>query len=131
MRRVSQLEEPAYLKPYSRAVKRHGAEFRALLWASKRTQELRFEALLRQFDPAGLTVLDLGCGRADLLDFLISHGNAPARYVGIEGVDALAREAEKQPAAKIIRADFVRSPRRIYDARADVIFCSGALNTIE
>jgi len=59
---VSSPEQPTYLQPYSRAVKRHGPDFRALLWASRRTQEQRFEALAHVADPTGLSILDLGCG---------------------------------------------------------------------
>jgi SAM-dependent methyltransferase len=133
MRRVSSVEEPAYLQPYARAVRRHGGgDFRALLWASRRTQELRFDALLKQADPTGLAVLDLGCGRADLLDFMIQRGQKPRRYVGVEGVRELADSAvaKNLPDCRILVADFVREPRRLSVANADVIYCSGALNTI-
>jgi SAM-dependent methyltransferase len=131
-------DQPDYLQPYARAVKRHGgADFRALLWASRRTQEQRFDALLKLADPTGLAVLDLGCGRADFLDFLIARGKSPRRYVGLEGVRELADAAEAKQRdghddvdARIIVADFVREPRRMR-VGADVVFCSGALNTIE
>ncbi|MEA2734359.1 MAG: hypothetical protein QOE14_810, partial [Humisphaera sp.] len=83
-------------------------------------------------EPTGLTILDLGCGRADLLDFLIARGTPPRKYIGVEGVRELAEAAEskRQPDARIITADFVREPRRL-EVGADVILCSGALNTIE
>src|SRR5215212_725418 len=102
------MEQPSYLQPYARAVKRHGPDFRALLWASRRTQEQRFEALAKLADPTGLTVLDLGCGRADLLDFFIARGTPPRKYIGIEGVRELASAAEDKqtPHAKIICGDF-------------------------
>ena len=74
---MSGSDQPAYLQPYARAVKRHGPDFRALLWASRRTQELRFDALAKLANPTGLSVLDVGCGRADLLDFFISRDMLP------------------------------------------------------
>lgn len=125
-------QQPTYLQPYSRAVKRHGPDFRALLWASRRTQEQRFEALAHVVDPTGLTMLDLGCGRADFLDFLINRGTVPKKYIGVEGVRELAEAAENKniDGARIMIADFVREPRRM-QVGADVIYCSGALNTIE
>ena len=86
-----------------------------------------------QIRPTGLTILDLGCGRADLLDFLINRGTPPKKYIGLEGVRELAEAAENKNAngiARIIIADFVREPRRM-QVSADVIYCSGALNTIE
>src|SRR5439155_19647702 len=126
-------EHPAYLQPYARAVRRHGPDFRALLWASRQTQETRFEAMLQLADPTGRAVLDLGCGCADLLDFLLAHGFAPSRYVGLEGVDELADAAESKghAIAQIARVDFVREPGRIAAAKADIVFCSGAFNTID
>jgi SAM-dependent methyltransferase len=131
MRPVSAAQPPTYLQPYARAVKRHGPDFRALLWASRRTQEQRFDALVKLVDPTGLTVLDVGCGRADLYDFLVTRGMKPKRYFGIEGVRELAESAENKRIgnARIIVADFVREPKRM-QVNADIVFCSGALNTI-
>jgi hypothetical protein len=126
-------EQPAYLQPYARAVRRHGAaDLRALLWASRQTQATRFAALLSMADPSGLTVLDLGCGNADLLDFLIARGHVPQRYVGLEGVADLAESARKKghAMAEIIGGDFVRDARAM-DVGADITFCSGALNTLD
>ena len=83
-------------------------------------------------DPTGLSILDLGCGRADFLDFLVARGTSPKKYFGLEGVRELAEAAENKrvDGSRIIIADFVREPRRMQVA-ADVIYCSGALNTIE
>jgi phospholipid N-methyltransferase len=129
---VKPTDPPSYLQPYARAVKRHGADFRALLWASKRTQALRFDAMVRLQDPSGLAMLDLGCGRGDFLDFLIARGMKPSRYIGLEGVPELASAAreKRHPHARIIRADFVHEPDRMR-VGADVVYCSGAFNTIE
>jgi len=127
-------EQPAYLPPYARAVKRHAAsDYRARLWASRRTQALRFDALLRMANPAGLSMLDLGCGAGDLLDFLIARNAAPDRYIGIEGVAELAdaADAKRHANATILRTDFVAEPIHLVVADADIIYCSGALNTID
>jgi len=126
------VEQPNYLQPYARAVREHGAEFPALLWASPQTQAMRFEAMAQLQDPTGLTVLDLGCGRADFLEWMIRNGMPPRKYVGIEAMAELADAAEEKrlTGANIIRADFVREPFRM-QIRADVVYCSGAFNTIE
>src|SRR2546423_14466740 len=73
-----------YLTPYREAASRHGDRFGSLLWASPRTQAARFDAICRLAHLAGKRVLDAGCGRADLMDFMISRGIEPAEYVGIE-----------------------------------------------
>ena len=124
--------EPSYLAPYVRAASRHGAGFSSLLWASPRTQTARFAALTRLVGLNDKSLLDVGCGRADLLDFLLERNIRPAHYVGLEGVPALAEaaEAKRHPDAMIVRADFVREPLRLF-VGADVVVFSGSLNTLD
>ena len=131
-RDVPSIEEPEYLKPYLRAAERHGGGFRALLWASTLTQTKRFDALARLCDFTGKSVLDVGCGRADLLDFLLKRGREPDHYVGLEAVGALADEAEAKHHERciIVRSDFIAQPARMF-VGADIIAISGALNTLE
>jgi len=123
-----------YLLPYRRAADKHGADFPSLLWASPQTQAARFDAIERLGRLHGKSVLDVGCGRADLLDFLLDRGVRPADYVGIEAVDELAAAAEakrrRMKDVRILRADFVREPLRLFVA-ADVVVFSGSLNTVE
>ena len=90
---------PPYLAPYLRAARSHGGGFRSLLWASPDTQAARFDAITRVRDLRGRSVLNVGCGRADLLDFLIARGLRPADYVGIEAVPDLAGAAERKAPA--------------------------------
>jgi SAM-dependent methyltransferase len=125
-------ERPDYLEPYQQAARRHGAGFGSLLWASPRTQAARFDAMCRLVDFGGRSVLDVGCGRADFLDFLIERGVWPASYIGIEGVAELAAAAreKRHSNATIVEADFVAEPARLF-AGAQVVAISGALNTMD
>ncbi len=126
--------EPAYLKPYLAAARRFGSGFGSLLWASPRTQALRFDALIRAAGAdalRGRRVLDVGCGRADLLDHLHRRRVDPGRYVGIEAVEDLAAAVERKPAAAVVRGDFVRRPELMAAAGADAVLISGALNTMD
>jgi SAM-dependent methyltransferase len=129
---VADFETPDYLLPYSRAVKRHGAGFGSLLWASPTTQATRFAAFETLCELHGRSILDVGCGRADLLEYLISKGIQPCDYIGIEAMDVLAEAAEtkKLPRCTIVHADFVREPIRLF-AGADVVLFSGSLNTLD
>jgi SAM-dependent methyltransferase len=135
-RTLSKNSVPAepYLLPYLRAADKHGADFASLLWASPQTQAARFDAIERLGRLHGKSVLDVGCGRADLLDFLLDRGVRPADYVGIEAVEELAAAAEtkgrRMEGLRVLRADFVREPLRLFVA-ADVVVFSGSLNTIE
>jgi hypothetical protein len=124
-------ERPDYLEPYERAARRHGAGFGALLWASPQTQGLRFEAMRRLIDFHGKRVLDVGCGRADLLDYLIAKKVRVASYTGIEGVATLAEAARTKghAACEIVTADFLAQPERMAIG-AQVIVISGSLNTM-
>jgi hypothetical protein len=127
---------PEYLAPYLSAAKRYGGGFGSLLWASPRTQALRFDALIRAVGSEairGRRVLDVGCGRADLLDHLRRRDVFPHEYIGIEGVAELADAAERKGYlnATIVRGDFVRQPSLLREAAADVVVISGSLNTME
>jgi SAM-dependent methyltransferase len=127
--------DPTYLVPYLRAAEVYGSAFASLLWASPDTQAARFDAVCRVVDMTGAAVLDVGCGRADLLDFLNRRGVVLAEYLGIEAVPDLASAAEAKALrsplpARIIRGDFVREPARLF-VGADVVVFSGSLNTAD
>src|SRR5205085_11899167 len=87
---MNALTQPEYLQPYLSAVRRHGRGFGSLLWASPHTQAARFDAFVRLCALEGRSILDAGCGRADLLDFLLARGIRPDHYTGLEAVDTLA-----------------------------------------
>jgi SAM-dependent methyltransferase len=121
-----------YLRPYLRAVKRHGAGFESLLWASPQTQAARFDAIVRACNLTGLSLLDAGCGRGDLLGFLLGRGIEPAHYLGIEAVPELVKAARRKGHARcmIVEADFVLEPKRLFAGADAIIFC-GSLNTLD
>lgn len=124
--------KPTYLQPYLSATRWHGSAFRSLLWESRKAQATRFDALARlcQFD--GHSILDVGCGRADLLDFLIARGIQPKHYTGLEAIEPLAKSARRKgrPNSLIVNADFVADPDRMFSA-ADIVIFSGSLTTLE
>jgi hypothetical protein len=78
------------------------------------------------------TLLDVGCGRADLLDYLLARGVRPHDYTGIEAVEPLAdaAQAKAPPRCTILRADFLKEPIRMF-VGAEVVYFSGSLNTLD
>jgi hypothetical protein len=125
-------DTPNYLQPYVNAAKRHGAGFGTLLWASPRTQAARFKALLGAVNVEGQKVLDVGCGRADLLEYILSAGALPEMYVGLEALEELATAAEVKRLNNclIVRGDFVREPG-LMEVGADIVVFCGSLNTLD
>ena len=123
---------PDYLQPYANAAATHGGGFGSLLWASTHTQRARFDAIRRASDLSGKTVLDAGCGRADLLDYLVGMGIRIERYIGLEAIDELVAVAERKRSehCQIVRCDFVVEPKRLF-AATDWIVLSGSLNTLD
>lgn len=118
-----------YLRPYEDARQRRIRGVRALLWQDLRDQEIRFDAIVRSCPLAGRHVLDVGCGRAELLGYLREHGLCPSRYTGLEAQPWLVRAARSKcyPSGEIVTADFVREPEAML-VSADVIVFSGSLN---
>jgi hypothetical protein len=123
---------PDYLQPYANAAATHGGGFGSLLWASTHTQRARFDAIRRASDLNGKTILDAGCGRADLLDYLVGMGIRVEHYIGLEAIDELASAAERKRGERcqIVRCDFVVESKRLF-AATDWVVLSGSLNTLD
>ncbi|MFY9820752.1 MAG: methyltransferase domain-containing protein [Thermoanaerobaculia bacterium] len=122
---------PAYLFPYHDA-RQHGAKgIDALLWTSRAGQRIRFDVIARICPLAGKRILDVGCGRADLLGHLLARGIVPAHYTGMEMIPATLRSARRQgyENCAIVATDFVREPEKL-KVGADVVIFSGSLNTL-
>ena len=125
-------KKPAkYLRPYVDAIERHGGGFEALLWTSPQTQALRFAAMCQIYDFSNKSVVDVGCGRADFLDYLIGRNIPLDHYVGLEAIDQMAAAAELKHHrhCTIVRADFVTEPSRMFVGADVAVFC-GSLNTL-
>ena len=127
---IAPVIEPAdYLRPYLRATRHGRGGFNGLLWENPRAQALRFEVLAKACRMHRRSILDIGCGRADLLEFLLARGIRPSQYIGVEAVAALARAArrKKRPDCRILEADFTTDASAWVEA--DVLVFSGSLNT--
>jgi SAM-dependent methyltransferase len=120
-----------YLRPYVEAHRRRERGAAALLWDDRRSQEVRFDAIARNCPLAGLRILDVGCGRAELLGYLLARGIVPAHYTGLEAQPWLVRAARRKgyESCAIVAGDFVREPEKLR-LGADVIVFSGSLNLV-
>ena len=122
---------PFYLYPYHEARLQGVKGVPALLWSSREGQRVRFEAIARNCPLAGKKILDVGCGRADLLGFLLERDIVPDYYVGMDMIPEALRAArrKKYPRSEVLAADFVREPETL-QVGADVVVFSGSLNTL-
>ncbi len=122
---------PFYLLPYENARQQGAKGIHALLWTGLDAQRIRFDAIVRNCPLAGLRLLDVGCGRADLLGYLLERGIVPAHYTGVEMIPATLRAARRKRYERcdIVAADFVREPEKL-QVGADVVIFSGSLNTL-
>ncbi|MFD0749052.1 class I SAM-dependent methyltransferase [Mucilaginibacter calamicampi] len=106
----------------------HGSESSlALGWLNYNDQQIRFEALTGIADLKGKTILDAGCGYADLLVFLTTD-NQPAHYYGVEQIPELMEEAKNRyghlPSVTFIARNFMNADLPV----VDYVFASGSLN---
>lgn len=135
---MSAVAAKAYLEPYRKAVDAHGPTWGAQLWQSPSAQRARFEVLIEAAGLAGRSIADLGCGRADLAAYLVERGVGWGRYVGVEGVGAMAAEAGRLaaawPRAEVLEGDFIAdaglAERLVRECGVDAVVVSGALNTV-
>ena len=122
-----------YLEPYRQSVRDNGADsFDATLWASPRTQIKRFEIFESMLPMETLRVLDAGCSRGDMADYLLNSGGF-ASYVGIDGVPEVIEHARTRalPGCLFVCGDFVAHPELLATGDPEVICISGSLNTMQ
>jgi len=98
----------------------------ALGWRERASQIRRFEVLAGVGDLTGRSVLDVGCGHADLKAFLDRRFTG-FEYLGIDQMPEFVAEARDRYRGRadttIVRADFTTAPL----PRADYVLASGAL----
>lgn len=114
------------------SIQRYGYKPQALFWSSKSIQELRFrkliEAIPESMQSSSFSLLDVGCGFADLLDYL-QEQNTTVDYVGIDLAPAMITAAQNlHPQVRFYQGD-------IFDAdfanqSFDFVVLSGALNEV-
>ncbi|PFG57829.1 methyltransferase family protein [Vibrio sp. ES.051] len=100
---------------------------RALGWQDKYSQISRFEALCRGLNLDATSILDIGCGYGDLLEFVELSGQSPKRYIGIDQQKRFVSDARKRnfrTPSDFICGDF----SRFVLPRCDYVFASGSLN---
>jgi SAM-dependent methyltransferase len=69
---------------YSALLRQHGDSPAAVQYSDRETQRLRFKYLVEMGIPKEATVLDFGCGTADLASYLEEEHDFRGKYVGYD-----------------------------------------------
>jgi SAM-dependent methyltransferase len=117
---------------YERRVNGTRPGYDILDWSSREAQNIRFDVLVQtmQRELAGAStpsLLDVGCGMADLAAYL-EDGEVDVAYTGADITFKVVREAlRRAPSRRLLLADvFSAAP---FGAESfDVLFCSGVFN---
>lgn len=121
------LDESAVFRYHRQRIKEYGAGSPGALGWLPDGQLIRFEVLSQIGDLAHCSVLDVGCGYADLYPFLHQRF-AGVQYIGIEQMPELLALARARyghaPDVTLATGDFLRQPL----PPSDYVLASGSLN---
>ncbi len=102
-------------------------DYYILGWESEAAQELRFKQLVGDIDLNGKTILDVGCGTGNLLEY-ISRQFKTFNYTGSDVLPHMIQRAgEKKLDGKFICMDLFKS-NPYGNKTFDVVFSSGIFN---
>ncbi len=109
---------------YKKGLEEYGEnDARALQWADRNNQLLRFEILLNIGNVEGTKILDVGCGLGDFYKYLLEK-QISVEYTGIDIVpEYITLSTRKYPDALFLCQDIFE-----VNENYDYIFCSGSLN---
>lgn len=113
---------------YTNSYKKHGISAKGVHWNSKETQYLRFEVITKLIkDIKNSTLIDVGCGFADYLDYLKNSKLEPLKYLGLDCEEFMIDIASKKYQANdFLLCDILKQAI----PKADYLVCSGAFNLL-
>lgn len=113
------------IKGYQKRFKKYGVDPRALQYWSRKWADLRYRQLVEDIDFEGKTILDVGCGFADIIPF-ISKKAKHFQYTGADLVPEFIEVCkQKYPKHKFLVRDYFGKPLR---KSFDIVISSGTLN---
>lgn len=115
------------IERYEARLALHGDSHESLGWGQFARQDIRFSVLAAEvLARPESSVLDVGCGFADLYDFLVA-GGWRGRYTGIDIVPGVLRVArERHPALDLREIDLTNDSEKV--ERHDFVIASGVAN---
>ncbi|MCX7749270.1 MAG: class I SAM-dependent methyltransferase [Clostridia bacterium] len=104
-----------------------GPEYKILGWESKEAQQLRFNILISNIEINNKTVLDVGCGTGNLLEYLTEQG-FEVNYTGVDILQSMLEYVKsKGLQGRFYNIDIFKENIFMED-EFDVIYASGIFN---
>jgi SAM-dependent methyltransferase len=115
-----------YIERYNQSLKKHGYSPESLGWGKNGRQDIRFGVMGRHIlKYPDSSVLDVGCGFADLYRYLINN-NWNGKYTGLDIVNDLLNVAKEiDPSLELINDDII-SVKNL--EKYDFVLASGIFN---
>ena len=119
-------ENKYIIEYYSNLVEEYGINPKSLHWGSQESQETRFSVLTDISNLSGASILDVGCGLADLLDYLIRN-RISVSYTGYDLTPKMIELAlDRFPGKHLEVRDVLEAPPK--KTSFDYILASGIFN---
>lgn len=128
---MKEQDKKAIVARYNERLAEHGGNVEALACGGRDRQQLRFAILAEIADLSGATILDVGCGFGDFLEYLDKKKIAIGTYKGVEINPDLIAEAKRR---------YVHRPETIFevvdvteegfDERYDYVVAGSTFNNV-
>jgi len=124
---MKDVDKKNYVERYEGRLKEFGYDPQTLGWGKVARQDIRFAVLAQEaLKNETSSVLDIGCGFADLYDFLLING-WKGKYTGVDIVPGLVNAAKKRhPSIQLLIADI--NDQECGIETHDYVISSGMLN---
>ncbi len=121
---VKPTDEKTY--SYRKRFGKFGIDARSLRWKSKEAAEVRYKELTSDINFEGKNILDVGCGFADVIPFILKKAKN-IKYTGVDLVPEFIKVCkEKYKIYRFINSDYFAKPLL---EKFDIILASGSLNS--
>lgn len=102
-------------------------DYGVLGWESEEAQNLRFEILLSAVGLQGKSLLDVGCGMGNLLQYLKGK-NIEVSYTGIDILDSMIEQARLKNQGALFHTSDIFKNNIFPNNSFDIIYASGIFN---
>lgn len=111
---------------YLSSIERYGKSALGVNWASKETQELRFDIIIDMLPKKINSLVDAGCGFGDFFQYLQNSTTICNKYIGIDSIEKMCTIAYENTKEEIILANITTDIL----PSCEYYICSGAMNIL-